>query len=28
MADTLAAARRLPPALGEHDGELRAWLEA
>jgi crotonobetainyl-CoA:carnitine CoA-transferase CaiB-like acyl-CoA transferase len=28
MSDTPAAARRRPPALGEHDGELRAWLEA
>ena len=28
MSDTPAAARRRPPALGEHDSELRAWLEA
>jgi crotonobetainyl-CoA:carnitine CoA-transferase CaiB-like acyl-CoA transferase len=26
FADTPAAARRRPPALGEHDDELRAWL--
>jgi crotonobetainyl-CoA:carnitine CoA-transferase CaiB-like acyl-CoA transferase len=26
LADTPAAARRHPPALGEHDDELRAWL--
>ena len=26
LADTPAAARRRPPALGEHDDELRAWL--
>jgi crotonobetainyl-CoA:carnitine CoA-transferase CaiB-like acyl-CoA transferase len=28
LADTPAAARRRPPALGEHDDELRAWLAA
>jgi crotonobetainyl-CoA:carnitine CoA-transferase CaiB-like acyl-CoA transferase len=28
LADTPAAARRRPPALGEHDAELRAWLGA
>jgi crotonobetainyl-CoA:carnitine CoA-transferase CaiB-like acyl-CoA transferase len=28
LSDTPAAARRRPPALGEHDDELRAWLEA
>jgi crotonobetainyl-CoA:carnitine CoA-transferase CaiB-like acyl-CoA transferase len=27
MSDTPAAAHRRPPALGEHDDELRAWLE-
>jgi crotonobetainyl-CoA:carnitine CoA-transferase CaiB-like acyl-CoA transferase len=26
LTDTPAAARRHPPALGEHDAELRAWL--
>ena len=26
FSDTPAAARRRPPALGEHDEELRAWL--
>jgi crotonobetainyl-CoA:carnitine CoA-transferase CaiB-like acyl-CoA transferase len=26
LSDTPAAARRRPPALGEHDAELRAWL--
>jgi crotonobetainyl-CoA:carnitine CoA-transferase CaiB-like acyl-CoA transferase len=28
LSDTPAEARRHPPALGEHDDELRAWLEA
>jgi crotonobetainyl-CoA:carnitine CoA-transferase CaiB-like acyl-CoA transferase len=28
LAGTPAAARRRPPALGEHDDELRAWLAA
>jgi crotonobetainyl-CoA:carnitine CoA-transferase CaiB-like acyl-CoA transferase len=28
LGDTPATARRPPPALGEHDGELRAWLAA
>jgi crotonobetainyl-CoA:carnitine CoA-transferase CaiB-like acyl-CoA transferase len=28
LSGTPAAARRRPPALGEHDDELRAWLEA
>jgi crotonobetainyl-CoA:carnitine CoA-transferase CaiB-like acyl-CoA transferase len=28
LSDTPAAARRRPPALGEHSDELRAWLEA
>ena len=28
LSETPAAARRRPPALGEHDGELRAWLAA
>jgi len=27
LSETPAAARRRPPALGEHDGELRAWLD-
>jgi crotonobetainyl-CoA:carnitine CoA-transferase CaiB-like acyl-CoA transferase len=26
LSDTPASARRRPPALGEHDAELRAWL--
>ncbi len=26
FSDTPTAARRRPPALGEHDDELRAWL--
>jgi crotonobetainyl-CoA:carnitine CoA-transferase CaiB-like acyl-CoA transferase len=28
MSDTPTEPRRRPPALGEHDDELRAWLEA
>jgi crotonobetainyl-CoA:carnitine CoA-transferase CaiB-like acyl-CoA transferase len=28
LSDTPAEARRRPPALGEHDDELRAWLAA
>jgi formyl-CoA transferase len=28
FSDTPTAARRRPPALGEHDDELRAWLAA
>jgi crotonobetainyl-CoA:carnitine CoA-transferase CaiB-like acyl-CoA transferase len=28
LADTPAAVRRRPPRLGEHDAEIRAWLEA
>jgi formyl-CoA transferase len=28
LGDTPAGADRPPPALGEHDAELRAWLEA
>jgi len=28
FSETPAAARRRPPALGEHSDELRAWLEA
>jgi crotonobetainyl-CoA:carnitine CoA-transferase CaiB-like acyl-CoA transferase len=28
FSDTPASARRRPPALGEHDAELRAWLAA
>jgi crotonobetainyl-CoA:carnitine CoA-transferase CaiB-like acyl-CoA transferase len=28
LGDTPASARRPPPALGEHDEELRAWLAA
>jgi crotonobetainyl-CoA:carnitine CoA-transferase CaiB-like acyl-CoA transferase len=28
LGDTPATARRHPPALGEHDEELRAWLAA
>jgi crotonobetainyl-CoA:carnitine CoA-transferase CaiB-like acyl-CoA transferase len=28
LSETPAAARRPPPALGEHDAELRAWLAA
>jgi crotonobetainyl-CoA:carnitine CoA-transferase CaiB-like acyl-CoA transferase len=27
FADTPASVRRRPPRLGEHDGEIRAWLE-
>jgi hypothetical protein len=26
MSDTPTEPRRRPPALGEHDDELRAWL--
>jgi len=28
LGDTPASARRHPPGLGEHDAELRAWLES
>jgi crotonobetainyl-CoA:carnitine CoA-transferase CaiB-like acyl-CoA transferase len=28
LSDTPAAVRRRPPRLGEHDAEIRAWLEA